>query len=173
MVNGEVWISQNNNNCYMIYNPPINLPNGVITNAFQAVTLPSKSSFTTVDPVAIQDGAYRLYGEGIYANSAFNTAGCSDIDDDGIYSYVLGTFSNGNQALYDGHAQLDNNTLENPIADGGAAMMSVTVIAYEEREAMDPYCPVAVRSFLNSEYMLYRRIVHCCKTFYSCLYFSL
>ena len=137
--------------CHLIYNPPVNIPNGVITSDIKQVSLPNKSNFGNIDPIIVLNRHYMEFGELLYAKNTFNTAGCSALNDNGDYDNVLGTFPDGSQAWYAGHIQLDENTLSNPIADGGAAMMNLYITQYDDW-AQDPQCPVASKSFVNRKY---------------------
>ena len=103
----------------------------------------------TVDPVPIQNFRDILYGEGLYLKNKLNNADCSAIDTDGVYRNVLGTFPNGQQAYYAGHGVLFENTVEDPIADGGNLMINVNVTGYGED--FEPDCPVAPKNFLNGK----------------------
>ena len=151
MLNGEVWIvDPSTTDCFLVYNNRPNLPNSLQDSSFRTVALPNKSSFGTIEPIAVQDAFYMLYGEGLYLKNQLDNNDCSDIDDNGSYRNVLGTFPNGNQAYYAGHAELDENTLENPIADGGAAMMNVNITGYYDYIS-DPSCPIPLKSFLNGK----------------------
>ncbi len=145
MLNGEVWISDPSTNaCFMVYNNRPNLPSSLQDSTFQTVSLPNKSSFGNIEPIAAQDLFMILYGEGLYLKNQLSNNDCSNIDDNGSYQNVLGTFPNGDQAYYAGHAELDENTLESPIADGGAAMMNVDKFS-------DPLCPIPLKSFVNGK----------------------
>lgn len=140
--------------CHVIPNPPVNLPISIQPSNFTQVTLPIKSNFETVDAVSAQLAYGLLYGEDLLAKTRFFTNGCSSIGNDGIYANVIGTFSDGSQAVYAAHAELDENTLSNPIADGGYAMMQAdNSLSLTYLWAHKPYCPVAARSFVNSEYL--------------------
>lgn len=151
-MNGDVYIQRaTSDDCYLIYNPPVNLPNSAITSVMRQVTLPNKSQFTPVSPVS-QQWVDIDFGEGLYANNDFTAtaAGCSAISHNGNYTHVLGKFPDGSQAWYASYMQLDENTLDNPIADGGAAMMKVEIDAYYYDEwATTPVCPVPPKSFVN------------------------
>jgi hypothetical protein len=138
--------------CFGISNPPVNLPNDVIPNDFRKISLPNKSAnFGLVDPIPPTYVNYQLNGEALYAKKKFSTAGCSDIDNDGLYWKIVGTFPDGTQAFYSGNGMLEENTLENPIADGGNGMYNVKIPEYEEGYPTDPECPVPFKSFLNSK----------------------
>ncbi len=152
-VNGKVWIYDTIAlQCYLIFNERINLPSELRDASFKEVSLPNKSSFLTINPVAVQDYKDRLYGEGLYLKNKMNNAGCSSISNDGRYQNVLGTFPNGQLAYYAGHAILDQNTVEDPIKDGGNAMMNVNITeVYNDGYADEPRCPVAAKSFVNGE----------------------
>ena len=133
------------------YNTRLNLPENLITNDIKKVELPNKSNFEEVDPIWQQYRIQSFYGEGLYAKKQIYTTGCADIGNDGVYRNILGTFPDGKQAWYEGHLQLDENTLTNPIADGGAAMMGVTLTNVEYEWDRYPLCPVPFKSFLNGE----------------------
>jgi len=152
-VDGEVWIYDSvTDDCYIIFNPPVNVPNGVLTSAIKKVSLPSVANFDVIQSILAHDDGNRKYGGGFSAKSKMTTAGCADIPDDGVYRGILGTFNDGTQVWYSGHSQLDENTLQNPIADGGYAMKKVTVSGYEEYYS-EPVCPVPIKSFVNSKYI--------------------
>ena len=155
-MNGEVWIyDPSTTDCYLIYNNRPSLPSSLQDSTFQTVSLPNKSSFGTIEPVATQERFEVMFGEGLYLKNQLNNNDCSNIDDNGSYQNVLGTFPNGDQAYYAGHAELDENTLENPLVDGGAAMMKLNnITGYDEWNEV-PQCPIPLKSFVNSEYLYY------------------
>ena len=153
-LNGEVWIyNPSTTECYLVYNNRPNLPTSLQDSSFQTISLPNKSNFGTIDPVAAQNSFYVVFGEGLYLKNQLNNNDCSNIDDNGVYRNTLGSFPNGDQAYYAGHAELDENTLENPIVDGGAAMMRVNITGYYDWDS-DPQCPIPSKSFVNSKFFM-------------------
>jgi hypothetical protein len=145
---GEVLIGRvgSEDECIAFENPPVNIPAAVKNNKITRLSLPSRSNFGSIEPITFQDSRDSFFGEALYLKSDISTNQCNNIDKDGWYSNILGTFPNGNQVWYGGHIQLDENTLENPIADGGVAMYSVS--SFEDNDAV---CPVASKSFVNSK----------------------
>ncbi len=152
VLGGEVSIyDQDSDECYTIFNPKVNLPDAALSSQIRKVTLPNKSNFGTIDPIYAQNHGDIMFGSDLYAKSGFTTTGCSDITDDGAYRNVLGTFPDGSQVWYAGQVQLDENSLENPISDGGRAMLQVNLSSAEEW-ASKPKCPVPNPNFVNSKY---------------------
>jgi uncharacterized protein (DUF1501 family)/uncharacterized protein (DUF1800 family) len=146
-VNGVTRIyDENTDECYTIYNPKIYLPDSFLADK-RTIVLPNKSNFNTIDPIIGQAGD-RLFGGGLYAKNKLTTTGCSDITEDGNYDNIIGIFPNGDQVYYAAGVQLDNNTVENPIADGGNGMMNTNASKYEDW-ASEARCPVPFSSFLN------------------------
>lgn len=161
-LDGEVYIvNQENDDCFLVYNERPNLPSGLQDSTFQEVDLPNQSSFGTINPIPAQNYFDMYIGEGLYLKNELKNADCSAIDENGNYRNVIGTFPNGNQAYYAGHAILDENTVENPIADGGNAMMNIDITDYYNGEAYI-HCPVAAKSFLNSKF---QQLVLVCSNF--------
>ncbi len=142
--------STDEENCVAFLNPVVNLPSAVRTSEIISINLPNKSNnFGSIQPVSFQDTRIDFYGEAIYLKNDISANGrCSSIANDGIYPNLLGTFPNGAQVFYAGYLELDENTLENPLTDGGAAMISVKPGV----EGDQPVCPVTPKSFVNSEF---------------------
>ena len=139
--------------CFRTYNPKLDLPSDLIPINVRQITLPSKTTFTTINPVKVQERFYMEFGSGLSAKNKFSTAGCDNIQEDGKYQFILGTFPNGDQAMYNAHNYLDENSLDNPISDGGSTMMKMNTTGYDNDDHMVPVCPVPLKSFLNSKYM--------------------
>ncbi len=144
------------------------MPDAVLSsNQIRKISLPNKSDFGAIEPISSPNDINTLFGEGLYAQSQFTNEGCSDIPEDGSYHRnVLGVFPDGSQAWYYGHAELDSNTLDYPIADAGDAMMNVNLSwleeYYFEGRPIEPFCPIPFRSFVNSKYStIFVRLLYC------------
>ena len=154
--NGFVLIrssTANEENCKTFLNPTVNLPAAVRTNEIRNINLPNKAfNFGSIQPIPFQESRDEYHGEAIYLKNDISANGrCSSIPNNGIYSNVIGTFQNGDQAWFAGHIITDENTFENPIADGGATMISVS----PGDEGDNPFCPVPAKSFVNSKLVSY------------------
>lgn len=145
-------------NCIWSYNPVVNLPDGVLTSDIRQVSLPNGngSNFGNIEKILIQSQQEEFFGDAYYLKTdVFTRAGCSDIPANGDYSNVLGTLTSGEQAWYAGHVVLDENTLDNPIADAGSAMNTILDLqtggSYDEQYQLS-ICPVASKSFMNGKH---------------------
>ena len=132
--------------CLTVENPPVDLPSGAITDDITIVNLPSRSNFGSIKPIRFQDNIGEFYGQSLYSKNSISGGGCDEIPYGGIYSNTIGEFPNGDQVIYAGHLELDENTLENPISDGGALMNSLSPV-----DDMNIICPVASKSFVNGK----------------------
>ena len=106
------------------------------------VNLPNRSQFGSIDPIL--SGSYHVeyfFGEAMYLMTAANDWQCASLVRDGRYYGVLGNLAGGGQAYYAGNIEIHENSLSQPIADGGAALNT----------GARPVCPVPAKSFLNSE----------------------
>ena len=148
-------LGSSSSGCIITSNPVVNMPTGVITNEIRQVTLPRKSNFGTIERILGPDYEEAYFGDAFFLNNDISTSGCSGIPADGMYSNILGEMNSGEQVWYAGHVETDENTLDNPIADAGATM-SVIADFYStggNPDAVRKYgCPVAPKSFLNSEF---------------------
>lgn len=145
-------IDGSDNYCFKTYNNRPNLPTYLQDSTFKSISLPNKDNFGIADPIARSETVDSFYGEGLYLKNELQNADCSSIDHDGNYKNILGTFPNGEQAYYGAFTQLEENTVENPIADGGAAMAKVDITYHWTDEDEKAYCPNVSKSFLNSKY---------------------
>jgi len=136
--------------CQWFRNPTVDLPSAVINQQIKQVSLPANTNanFGSIDPIQFPENEF--YGEDLYLKQNIPTNGCSNIPDNGDYWNTLGTFPDGKQAWFAGNVQLDRNTLDNPLSDGGAAMMKIKIpsdeVYYDDVGAQ---CPVPSKSFIN------------------------
>jgi hypothetical protein len=155
MVNGYFGIEDPiSQDCIWSYNPEVDLPNGVITSDIRQVNFPISASFGMIEKILMPNQEEEYFGEAVYLKSSISTGGCDSILANGSYDNILGTLTNGQQGWYAGHLELDENTLENPIADAGAAMMKIVDLLGVPSDSwrITELCPVASKSFLNSEF---------------------
>jgi hypothetical protein len=134
-------------NCYdtRYGNPSVYLPESILndySSVLPRLNLPPIDNFAVVEPILHGDYAPVFYGgEGrIYNNSLYDYAGSEQCDalPLGDFSNLLGLFSSGEQAYYDARIELDSNTLESPLPDGGG-----------KKSMAGTYCPNVAKNFLN------------------------
>ena len=156
-VGGYFGVIDQNLECKWSSNPTVNMPDGVITSAIRRITLPDKSNFGSIEKNLLDQQEDEYYGEAVYLKSDISLSGCSSIPANGDYSNILGTLTSGEQGWYAGHVELDENTIENPITDAGAAMATIANLQglSKESDLRRALCPVAAKSFLNSKFEVY------------------
>jgi len=123
-------------------NPRVNLPLGIYSawNSIRVVDLPVRSQFGSIAPILSSSyHVEHLFGEALYLKTAVWNHQCTHLENDGRYFGILGNIAGGGQAYYAGNIELHENTLDNPMSDGGAALTT----------SVRPICPVPSRSFLN------------------------
>lgn len=127
-------------------NPLVNLPAsiyGLWSANIRVLNLPSRSQFGTIDPVlASSYHVEHSFGEALHLVGGISGQQCDALVPDGRYHGILGNLASGGQVYYAGNIKLHENSLENPIVDGGAALMS----------GVKPICPVPSKSFLNCKF---------------------
>jgi hypothetical protein len=105
-------------------NPKINLPSNEIgTYGLKVINLPDQSNFEVIPPISATNWGnpwwlimetYRMnVASGLFAT---NPDQCKDLND---FHFIVGRFPNGDAVLYSGIAKLMQNTIQDPIADGG------------------------------------------------------
>lgn len=140
--------SEENNSCYWIKggNPPLNLPADVFSRddaaSLTVIDLPDVSNFdyipSTLVPFWGNDWLtmemWRLILPGGLFTTQADTCGALT-----SYRNIVGRFSNGDVMMFTGLATPLENTIENPLTDGG-----LTAITQGAR-----VCSNAAKSFLN------------------------
>lgn len=156
IVDGLLSIQSNlESECISTYNPVVDLPTGAITSDIRQLSLPSMSSLGTIEKTLIQTTEEFYFGEAFYLQNDISTSGCSSISPNGIYANILGTLASGEQVWYAAHVETDENTLDNPVTDAGAAMTNIAELLgandVDENYSVSA-CPVPSRSFVNGEF---------------------
>jgi len=102
-------------------NPPLYLPQSIINKyntTLKTIQLPDRQYFQDVQPTAYDPYGQQFYlGAGIVSTVNFADPKC-DTTTSG-YMNLIGVFSNGDQYYYDPRIVLEQNTVEQPIPDGG------------------------------------------------------
>jgi len=134
------------NRCTAVFggNPRVNLPAGIYGayNNIRVIDLPSRASFGTVAPILSSSyHVEHLFGEALYLMNGIWNHQCYSAGMDGRYYGVLGNIPGYGQVYYAGTIEVHENTLDNPMLAGGAALMS----------GVKPICPVPATSFLNGK----------------------
>lgn len=141
---------ENDSNCYDVFggNPLVNLPGDILSgysNVIPRLYLPPITEFIETEKILYGYFAPIFYGGSgrMYEQSAlYDYSGQEQCDQLplGDFANLLGLFESGEQAYYDGRIELDTNTLESPIPDGGG------------KKAMGgALCSNVPKNFLNSK----------------------
>jgi len=146
-----------NSACKNFHNPKIYLPEEVINldantigdYKLQYVDLPAKDNFEYLPGVIAELKGYWFVGQSWRMlvdnwNQAWSSQ-CSsfkDDDDKWDFRYLVGVGPTGEQLHYDGYAVLGENSVENPLVDGGAS-----VAEYSGRTP----CANSIMDFTNIE----------------------
>ena len=116
--------------CLGVLNPAINLPESTFSTTdgqkLQRITLPALSSFEEMPPI----NAHHQSRETLYTGHSWrmlvdisNGAQCSTFKtNDGRWDfrYLIGQVAGGQQFHYEAYVDVKENTVENPLPDGGA-----------------------------------------------------
>jgi hypothetical protein len=117
-------------------NPPLYLPQSVINQhntTIKTIQLPNRTYFQDVEKAAFDPKGQQFYlGAGIMSTVNFTDSKCLKVT--GSLN-VIGVFPNNDQWYYDARIVLDQNTIDQPLADGGG--MSRTL------------CSNVAKNFLN------------------------
>ena len=167
VVNGYFGIRTPDSACFWSYNPPIDLPDrllGAYSSTIRTISLPTLSSgFGTIDEILIADYEEIYFGLAHYLKNDVRNSDCKNVDPDGDYRYILGQLASGEQMWFGGHVELDENSLENPISDGGAAMTNIMDLL--DLPISDNWklgaCPVSTKSFMNSKFISLASVCCC------------
>ena len=122
-------------------NPTIDMQ-GLTSPSIHFLSLPSTLSFQTIQPILLPNRQEEYAGESIKMLSdlfASNPQQCNNFQR-GNYTNTFGIFSNGGYVRYMGFAKLEQNTLQNPVPDGG----------FQAKTDMSRWCHNAPATFLNS-----------------------
>lgn len=144
----------NDSNCYDLVggNPVVELTDGILnnySNVLPTLNLPPLNNFVSLDPILFGfNNAPKMYGSAgvVYNGSIYNynalnnNAQQCDRLPVGDFENLVGLFSSGEKAYYDGRIELNTNTLESPIADGGG-----------NRTMTGALCANVPKNFLNSK----------------------
>jgi hypothetical protein len=106
-----------------------------------AISLPDRSSFEELRPVIAPALFDNKAGGTIRMNVANSGSGCDSVSSSSVYTKVVGQFPDGTYAWYDGYAELENNTPDAPISDGGAEKVNLGV----------EYCANVPKHFFNGK----------------------
>jgi len=111
--------------CRNWLNPKINLPVEVTgdptyNTLMQFLDLPDSSKFEQIHGVRAEHRQQWFLGTShrLLEKNWSSASQCSTLPH---YKYILGTTSDGEQYHYEGFAVVEENTVENPLADGGAS----------------------------------------------------
>ena len=127
----------------------MSFPGGVHTSALRNINLPDISSFGTIEPTTNPNyyEPKNVIGGALYLKNTISDASCSQIVKNGDYKDVIGRLPDGKYLFYMNYIELDENSIQNPISNGGA-----TVFGTSDRSLMnDLYCPVVSKNFKNSK----------------------
>jgi len=139
-----------NSNCYHTRegNPVVDLPDNILLDYLAAIprlNLPALDNFIELDPILYGDYAPIFWGGAgyMYISSLYDYAGVDQCDalPLGDFSNLLGLFSSGEKAYYDGRIELVLNTLESPIPDGGG-----------QKAMTGTFCSNVAKNFLNCKF---------------------
>jgi len=123
-------------------NPPLLLTDDIIAqypDTIQTMSLPARANFDAIDPVLYGSYAPDFYGgAGIISKVSISDPLCDVLPTGDFGHNLIGTFPNGQQWYYDARILLDENTVENPIPDGGGANALAGTL-----------CPNVPKTFLN------------------------
>jgi hypothetical protein len=121
------------------------LPEEVDNYGMKVIDLPDQSNFEVIPPIVATNWGYNnwLVMEMYRMNVDGGLFGatpeqCEDLED---YNLIVGRFPNGDAVLYSGIVKLMQNTIQDPIADGGLEAIA--------RGA--PLCSNTAKTFLNIE----------------------
>jgi len=111
-------------NCWGVEggNPPVYLTEGVMSDyssVMPVLSLPPIEDFRELDLVLYGYAGPRTFGgAGLIYDYDISDPVCDSLPS-GDFSNLMGVFAGGEQAYYDARIELDQNTLESPIFDGG------------------------------------------------------
>ena len=140
--------SQNSCSSIVGGNPSVYLTTEVIQDYISIVkfiNLPDQSNFEVIPPImATNSGSDRLISETLRMNVpgglfSANPTQCNALD--GNYQFVIGKIVNGELVLYAGNGLIMENTIQNPLPDGGMAAVNDG----------GKICSNVARNFLNIE----------------------
>jgi hypothetical protein len=131
-------------------NPVVDLPDNILddySSVIPRLDLPALDNFIELDPILYGDYWYPIFWGGagyMYNSSLLDYAGVEQCNvlPFGDFSNLLGLFSSGEQAYYDGRIELDLNTLESPIPDGGG-----------QKAMTGTFCSNVAKNFLNCKFL--------------------
>lgn len=116
--------------CLGVLNPAINLPESIFSTTdgqkLQRISLPALSSFEEMPPInAHHQSRFTLYTGHSWRMLAdiSSDAQCSTFksnDDRWDFRYLIGQVAGGQQFHYEAYVDVKENTVENPLPDGGA-----------------------------------------------------
>ena len=126
----------------------MDLPDNILLDYLAVIprlNLPALDNFIELDPILYGDYAPIFWGGAgyMYISSLYDYAGVDQCDalPLGDFSNLLGLFSSGEKAYYDGRIELDLNTLESPIPDGGG-----------QKTMTGTFCSNVAKNFLNCKF---------------------
>jgi hypothetical protein len=134
--------------CYDVAggNPVVDLPDSILNDyvdVLPRLNLPSIDDFFELEPILYGYFSPIFYGGAgrMYTNtSLYDYSGQEQCDQLplGDFENLLGLFSSGEKAYYDGRIELDTNTLDSPIPDGGGG-----------KSMTGTFCSNVPKNFLN------------------------
>ena len=139
-------------------NPKLTIPSS-IENSFTKIELPGRFNLGTFEPITNPNyyEPRNVIGGALYLKEVVNNAVCDSIPRNGEYTEVIGNLADGSgQVWYMNYIELDENTIENPIPDGGrtvmgtgdrSLMLGIHNVGYDGF-----YCPMATKNFKNSKF---------------------
>jgi hypothetical protein len=157
-VGGLLQIQPDNDpNCYDLVggNPVVELTDNILKNyssVLPTLDLPPLSTFVSLDPILYGFSGPITYGSAgvVYNGSIISNSPSRSTQQQcerlpvGDFENVVGLFSSGEKAYYDGRIELNTNTLESPIADGGG-----------NRTMTGALCANVPKNFLNSKLLCF------------------
>ena len=117
---------------------------GLTSPSINYLSLPSSLSFQSIQPILLPERQESYGGESLKLLSNLflsNPQQCNNFQR-GNYTNTFGIFSNGGYARYLGFAKLEENTMQNPVPDGGL----------QAKNDLSYYCHNVPTTFQNSTY---------------------
>jgi hypothetical protein len=139
-------------NCFHIVggNPALELPDDILnkySDVIPRLLLPPINEFIELKPILYGYFDVNFFGGAghMYNHSLYEYSGQEQCDKlpHGDFENLLGLFASGELAYYDGRIELETNTLESPIPDGGG-----------KKTLTGTFCSNAPKSFFNCKYFI-------------------
>ena len=131
-------------------NPPLNIP-AASQDPTKTIQLPGRASMGVIEPITNPNyyEPRNVIGGALYLHDAVSSSVCDAIPRNGDYKGIIGNLADGSgQVYYMSYIELDENTIENPIQDGGSTAFGGSA----DVSLMDGfYCSSAAKNFKNGK----------------------